>query len=99
MSEQPALSLDTPAIAGQGAVRPDDAGAGDDDADRVAAIGMADRPYCAGAPHALRRLGVGDGFAARNLPQGSPDRTLELSPSGGDGQGVDSRKVTGKIGG
>src|SRR5258708_6962759 len=45
MREQPALALDAAAIAGQGAIRSHDAVAGDDDADRIVAIGVADRAH------------------------------------------------------
>ena len=42
MGQQPALALDAAAIAGERAIGADDAMAGDDDADGIVAIGMAD---------------------------------------------------------
>src|SRR5688500_4824725 len=70
------------AVAGQAAVRADDAVAGHDDADRVLAVGEsggADRSRFADSP---RQLGVTDGFAALDLAQRLPDALLEGRTAG-----------------
>ena len=77
MLEQPLLARQAAAVAGQRAVRADDAMAGHDDADRVLAVGQARRAHRLGLADAPRQLGVADGLAAPDLAQRPPDALLE----------------------
>src|SRR3954452_2116939 len=75
--EQPCLAVEPPAVPGQGAVAADDAVAGDDDRDRVAAVGEADGTCGAGTPDASRQLAVADPLTEGDAHQLVPDAALE----------------------
>src|SRR5205823_3143953 len=98
MSQQPALALDAAAIAGQRAVAADDAVAGDDDADGIVAIGMADGAHGRLAPDALGERAIGKRPAAGDLAQGLPDLALEGRAAGRDRQAVDGVQLAVEIG-
>jgi len=60
------LDVKTSAIAGELAVRANDAMAGDDDWNRIGAIGQANCPACLRISDAGRQLAVRDGLAVRD---------------------------------
>src|SRR2546430_835013 len=64
--EQPALAVQATAEAGQLAARPDHTVAGDDDGDRVLAVGGADGAGGARAAETARQLAVAGGRAVGN---------------------------------
>src|SRR4051794_11674503 len=75
--EQGALAFQAASVAGERPVGADDAVAGDDDGDRVAAIGGADRARGPGALDALGELAVADRLAVGDRAQRLPDLLLE----------------------
>ena len=77
MVQEPAFALDTAAVAGERAVGADDSMAGDDDANRIGAVGEANRPYRGGTAEACGEMSIGNSGTARNLAQGDPDLALE----------------------
>src|SRR5580692_2655689 len=77
MLQQPSLAFHAAAIAGEGAVRSDDAVTGNNDTDGVGTVGETDCADCSGAADAARELAVGDGGAERNLSQSLPYLTLK----------------------
>lgn len=80
------FAVEATGVAGQLAAAPDDAMAGDEDAQRVAADGCTD--LLSGDPVARsgRQVAVGDGLAVRNLLDLRPDPGLELLAVRGQGQ-------------
>src|SRR6266702_5921111 len=77
MLEQPALALQTAAIFDPRAVGADQAMAGHHDADRVAAVGVADRAHGPGDIQFRGQRAVAHGGAGWNLWQRGPDLVLE----------------------
>lgn len=75
--EQQALALEAASIAGQAPVGPDDAVAGNDDRDRIAAVGKPDRARGGGPAHTPCELAVGRRLPVWDLPQRLPDAALE----------------------
>jgi len=84
--EQVPLAFDAAAVAGEASGGADDAMARDDDADRVAAVGQADRARRRGPADLLGELPVRDRLPIRDLPQGRPDAALERGPVQGERQ-------------
>src|SRR3954466_7891390 len=82
VGEQPALALDAAAVADQLAVGANHPVAGDHDADRVRAIGQADRAHRRWAADRARDVTVGSAFSARDPAQRAPDRALERGAGG-----------------
>lgn len=76
--EQRPLLLFTPGVASQSAVRSDHPVAGNDDADRVPAIGRSHRPCRCRSVDPRREFSVSGGCAVGNRRQCLPDRALEL---------------------
>lgn len=99
MIEEPALALEATAIAGEGAVGPDHAMAGDDNAEGVGAVGQADGADGRGPPDARGKLRVGDCRPARNVAQSAPHVALEGSAGGRHGQGINGMEIAGKVAG
>src|SRR5580704_567625 len=97
--EQPAFALDPAAVAGERAVGADDSMTGDDDANRIGAVGQAHRSYRGGTAEACGEVSVGNGRAARDLAQGTPEVALEGRACGRDGQGIDGMQLAGKVAG
>ena len=86
--EQELLALQPAGVAGEGAVGADDAVARDDDRDRVAAVGQADRARGGvGAAEAVRDLAVRRGLAVADLAQLAPDPLLERRADRGERAG------------
>ena len=75
----------TGAIAGDGAARPKDSVAGDDDGDRVAAYRAANGPRCATDPGPVAELVVGELLPKRNSGELTPDCLLEGCSRPADG--------------
>src|SRR5947209_822584 len=75
--EQPALAVDAAAVPGQLAVAADDAVAGNDDGDRVLAVGQPDGAAGFGVADPLGQLAVGDGLAVGNVCKCLPYPPLE----------------------
>src|SRR5206468_6652373 len=67
--EKRGLHGETTSVAGEAAVRTDHAMAGDDDRDRVPAVGGADGAHRARPPDLPRERAVGDGLAERDLSE------------------------------
>ena len=74
--------VEAAAVAGQRAVGADHAVAGDDDRDRVAVVGAADRARRGGLADRARDVAVAGGLAERDPEQRRPDRLLERGPPG-----------------
>ncbi len=55
---------------------------GNDDGDRVSAVGRADRPHGAGITDAAGDVAVATGFTERNFREGAPDLGLEIGADG-----------------
>ena len=72
MFEQPLLEVETAAVSPESSVGGDDAVARDDDRDRVAAVGGADRTRRPGPADAPGELGVAPRRSQRNLAQSLP---------------------------
>src|SRR5579862_7299476 len=83
--KQPAFTLDASAITGKRSVGTDDAMAGHHHADRVGAVGKADRTDGSGAADAPREFPVRDRRATGNLTKCPPDLLLERCAGGLDG--------------
>src|SRR5690606_6273877 len=75
--QQEMLGRQAAAEAGEGAVGADHAVAGQDDRQRVAAVGGADRAHRCGAADAQRKLRIADGAAIGDIPQRQPYLALE----------------------
>src|SRR5579862_198595 len=75
--QQGALALQTPAVAGEGAVLAYSAVAGDDDRHRIRGAGAADGADGFGVAEAAGDLGVGAGAAGGDGAQLFPDAPLE----------------------
>src|SRR5262245_46795792 len=84
--KQEFLALDAAAVAGQLAVRPDHAVAGNDDRDRVAAIRRADSARGFRIADPPRQLAITDRRAVGNLSQFGPDTLLKRRAAGCKGQ-------------
>lgn len=87
--EQLPLAFQPAAVPGQLTGGADDTVAGDDDADRVQAVGQADRPCRGGSSYPVGELATGDGRAARHVTQRGPHPSLER----GAGEGMGSNWV------
>src|ERR1700730_8466315 len=79
--QQGALDVEPAAEAGQGAVRADDAVAGNDDRQRIRAVRKAHGACTTGVAETARQFGIGDGLTIRDGPQRLPDRQLERRAS------------------
>src|SRR5690606_19857997 len=79
VGEQPALGREAAREAGQRSVAADHPMAGDDDRDRVAAVGAADRSRGPGRGEHPRLLAVAAGLAERDPGQRRPGLALELA--------------------
>jgi hypothetical protein len=97
--EQPAFALQAAGVAGEGAALADHAVAGDDDRDRVAAVGEADG--AAGARHAEAggELAVAGGGAERDRAQRAPHALLERGTAGTDREQVERARLAREEGG
>src|SRR5882757_8833080 len=82
--QQARLRLKAAAEAGERAVRADHPMTGDDDRDRVGAVGPAHRAGGAGAADLFCDLAVAAGLAEGDPLQRIPDRALEGRPLGGE---------------
>ena len=85
MGEQPALAIESPAIAGQRSVCADHPMAGNDDGDGIGAIGETDGARGRGAADLGGQSAVADAVPGRDAAQRVPDRALEIRAVGGDG--------------
>src|SRR6266566_7792651 len=97
MFKKPSLAFHAAAVAGEGAVRADDAVTGNDDANGIGAIGETDCPDGGGAADAFGEFAIGDGGAERNLSQSLPNLTLKGRAVGFYGQVVDRGKGSGEV--
>src|SRR4030081_3252612 len=77
MLQQPALALEPAAILDQRAAGADQAMTGHDDAERIGAIGMADRARRPGHAELGRQRAIAHGGAGRNFWQRVPGLALE----------------------
>src|SRR6185436_14242985 len=97
MSQEPSLTVEAAAVAGQRAVRADDAVTGDDDRDRVGAVGGphgTDRRRLADAP---RQFAIRNGGAGRDAAQRLPDRLLERRAIEFRGNRIERGEVAAKV--
>jgi hypothetical protein len=76
--EQPALALDTASIAGEAAVRADDAMARHDDADRIVSVREPDGARRIRRTDAPRQFAVRRRAAELDFAQRAPDGALEV---------------------
>src|SRR5437660_5640870 len=97
MLQEPLLAAEPAAIAGQAAVRADDAVAGHDDADRVLAVGQADCAHRLGLADAAGQFGVADRAAALDARQRPPHAFLEGGARGLHRQRFDHLEVSVEI--
>src|SRR5712672_2444450 len=77
MREQPSLALKPAAIFDQRAVGADQAMARHDDAERIRAVGMAERAHRLWHAELCRQCAIGHGRSRRYLRQARPDLALE----------------------
>src|SRR3954452_3031808 len=77
MLEQPALAVETAAIAGERAIGPDQAVTGNDDTDGIGSVGVADRAHRFGDAEFCRQRAVAHRGAGRDGRQRGPDALLE----------------------
>src|SRR4051812_30346648 len=78
MRQQRPLGGQAAGVARQAAVRADDAVAGDDDRELIAAVGASDRARA--AAELAGECAVGGRLAVRNLLEARPERSLERRP-------------------
>ena len=97
MLQQPSLAFQTPTVAGEGSVRPDDAMTGHDDPDGIRAIRETYGSHSLGAADLLGEFSVGNGGAAGDLPQFLPDAALKGRASRLYGYRVYGFDVTRKV--
>jgi hypothetical protein len=95
--EQQALAVETAAVAGQGAGGADHPVAGEDDRDRVAAVGHADGPARAGTAEPGGELPVAGGVAVGDVGEQLPHLPLEAGAAERDGE-VEDGEVAGEVG-
>src|SRR6202043_3937523 len=94
--QQRALDVEPAAEAGQGAVRADDAVAGNDDRQRVRAVSKPHGACTTGVAETARQFGIGNGLTIRDGPQRLPDRQLERSACRGERE-PEGAPRTGKV--
>ena len=94
VGQEPPLVLQAAAISSEGAIRTDDAMAGDDNRNRVGTIRGADRPAGALAPDERRELSVGRGAPGRDGPERFPHFLLERGAASDNGNVIDGMEVT-----
>jgi hypothetical protein len=75
------------------AIGTDDSVAGQDDRDRIQAIGHAYRPHGFGAAELLGQVTVGGDVTGWNRPQSLPDLLLKFRAARLDGQGVQAMQI------
>ncbi len=83
-----ALAVGAPAVAGEFAVRADDAVAGDYDGEQVRAASGADGANGFRGADGIGDLGVGAGLAAGDLEESLPDALLEGGGADVEGEGL-----------
>src|SRR5258707_4295438 len=94
--EQPALAVEASPVSDERALRPDHAMAGNDDRERVAAVGETGGTGRARTADARRELTVGAGLRVRDGSQRPPHTALKLAP--GDLQGkLELRALAGEV--
>jgi len=96
MAEQPSLGVCPGREAGERAVGPDHAMAGDDDRNRIAPVGRADRAGLAGVAEAPGLLAVADRLSVRDLPEHPPHSLLERRAAWIEGE-IERRSHAGEI--
>src|SRR4029077_14640291 len=97
MRQKPALALDPAAIAGERGVRADPPMAGDDDRDRVRAVGEADRAHRFGSADLGWQRAVAYGTAHWDPAQRRPDGALKRGAAGRRRQGGDRVEIAREI--
>src|SRR5207247_2645158 len=95
--EQPALALDSAAVAGKRPVGADHAVARDDDTDGVRAVGGAHGAHGGGCADAPRERLVRDRLPRRDRPQRGPHPALERRAARIDRDGVERAPVAREV--
>ncbi len=97
MLQQPALSLDAAAIAGQRSVRSNHSMARHHHSNRIRPIRQSNRPHCSRIPNPLGQLAIRDRRPTRNLTQRPPHLLLKLRPRSLHRNAINRSQITREV--